>query len=122
MAKPLPSPESGACPARSQSHQSDAGAAPSHCVDDAPVPHMNPSGHSMTPQYHPASTRTVPINFGCSTAGAVGAMHVLDLFTLDQPGDSTEWFAVDLLGVREHRDPGVGKPIRHEPGIQRRGD
>ena len=44
----------------------------------------------MTPQYHPVSTRTVPINFGCSAAGAVGAVHVLDLFTLYQPGDSTK--------------------------------
>ena len=35
----------GAWPSRSHCHQSDAGAAPSHCVDDAPVPHMNPSGH-----------------------------------------------------------------------------
>ena len=34
-------------PARSQSHQSDASDAPSHCVDDAPVPHMNPSGHRI---------------------------------------------------------------------------
>ena len=47
VANPLPSPETGACPARSQSHQSEAGAAPSVCVDDAPVPHMNPLGQSM---------------------------------------------------------------------------
>src|SRR3954454_17473524 len=48
---PLPSPDAGARPARSQSQQSDAGAAPSHWVDDAPVPHMNPSGHRMADQY-----------------------------------------------------------------------
>lgn len=43
----VPSPEIGARPARSQSHQSEAGAAPSHCVDDAPVPHVKPAGHCI---------------------------------------------------------------------------
>src|SRR5690349_10046909 len=41
---PLPSPETGTRPARSHSIQSEAGAAPSHCVADAPVPQRKPSG------------------------------------------------------------------------------
>ena len=45
VANPLPAPDTGALPARSQSIQSDAGAAPSHWVDEAPVPHMKPVGH-----------------------------------------------------------------------------
>jgi hypothetical protein len=44
LGKAVPSPESGAFPWRSHSHQSEAGAAPSHWVDDAPVPHMNSIG------------------------------------------------------------------------------
>ena len=38
--KPLPSPLGGTRPARSSANQSDAGAAPSAWVDDAPVPHQ----------------------------------------------------------------------------------
>ena len=45
--KSLPLPDAGALPAPSQSIQFDSGAAPSHCVDDAPVPHMNPSGQPI---------------------------------------------------------------------------
>jgi hypothetical protein len=36
--KPLPSPDAGARPIRSQRAQSEAGAAPSHWFEDAPVP------------------------------------------------------------------------------------
>ena len=46
VAKPLPSPDAGALPACSHASQSEAGAAPSHCVDDAPLPHQKPSGNA----------------------------------------------------------------------------
>jgi hypothetical protein len=45
LLKPIPSSETRAWPVRSQAYQSELGEAPSVCVDDAPVPHMNPSGH-----------------------------------------------------------------------------
>ena len=47
-AEPVALTRKGACPVRSQSHQSDDAAAPSHWVDDAPVPHQKPSGHCTT--------------------------------------------------------------------------
>ena len=55
MPKPLPSPDGGTRPGPFERDQSDAGAAPSACVDDAPVPHQK-------------STREMPIDRGSRVA------------------------------------------------------
>src|ERR1700722_6460309 len=79
-AKPLPSPERGAFPRRSHSHQSDVEAAPSHCVDDAPVPHLNSLGHCTDSSMARSGRKDGPIE------GSVMGKANFGTHPVDDPG------------------------------------
>src|SRR4029079_14561852 len=66
--------------ASAKSHQPEAAAAPSHCVDDAPLPHMNPSGHLMVAACQDRRSRPPLVGGSGSIAGRVPSPRALAAF------------------------------------------
>jgi hypothetical protein len=66
VAKSLPDPDAGARPSCSQRSQSLAVAAPSHWLEELPVPHQNPSGQirAIHPSSRPATDTDSHSAFG----------------------------------------------------------